>query len=118
MIIRRVYGVFPAFVFKVKDLERCMTIGNIMLVDTEATQGVIEHELVHIKQNYRTLGFATVLYKFSQYFRLKFEIEAYKKEIEVDKLTDLDIIYLAETIAEDYNIDYITVADIYASLKG
>jgi len=119
MTVKWVYKCLPAFVFEIdSEDDISMTFGNIIFLNKDDTAGVLEHELVHIRQNYRTLGFATLLYKFSQYFRLKYEVEAFKKQIEIDKVNDLRIIAIAGTIADDYKIDYVTKDDIFASLKG
>jgi len=119
MSIKFIYKILPAFIFKVHtDDGSSQAFANIILIDENATEGVLEHELIHIRQNYRTLGIATVLYKLSQRFRLMYEVEAFKKQIEVDGLNNLEIIRISEILADDYNIDYVSVADIFASLKG
>jgi len=118
-MFRLVYKILPAFVFQVEtDTGISMAIGNIVVIDREASEGVIAHELIHVKQNYRTLFTAIILYKLSQRYRLMYEVEAFKKQIEVDQLSDLHIMNIAEVLAEDYKIKYVSVADIYATLKG
>ena len=47
-----------------------------------------------------------------------YEVEAFKKQIEVDKVSDLGVIRIANSLVDSYNIDYVSVDDIYASLKG
>lgn len=44
--------------------------------------GIHEHEKVHRKQFYRTLGVHTLLYIFFDNYKLKSEIEAYQKQLE------------------------------------
>jgi hypothetical protein len=45
-------------------------------------RGLIEHELVHVKQFWRSLGLHGVLYLLSKRYRLRCEIEAYRKQLE------------------------------------
>lgn len=44
--------------------------------------GLLEHEKIHVWQFWRTLGFHGLLYKFSKRYRLKAEVEAYRKQLE------------------------------------
>jgi len=117
--IKFVYKILPSFIFEIDfDENVSFAILNTVFIQKGSTDGELEHELVHIKQMYRTFGISTVLYKLSQYYRLKYEVEAFKKQIEADKLKDLEIIRISGVIAEDYNIEYVSEDDIFASLKG
>ena len=44
--------------------------------------GLLEHEKVHVRQFWRTLGLHSILYLISKRYRLKAEVEAYKVQIE------------------------------------
>lgn len=43
--------------------------------------GLLEHEKIHVKQFWRTLGLMGIFYYFSDKFRLKYEVEAYKEQL-------------------------------------
>ena len=45
-------------------------------------EGIYQHELVHVKQWWRTLSFTSFLYLLSKRYRLKAEVEAYRKQLE------------------------------------
>lgn len=63
--------------------------------------GLLEHEKVHVRQWYRTFGLHSFLYLFSEKYRLKSEVEAYRKQLEYSD--DIDL--FAKYISEDYNIN-------------
>jgi hypothetical protein len=44
--------------------------------------GIYEHELTHVKQWWRTAGLHSLFYIFSKKYRLKSEVEAYRKQLE------------------------------------
>lgn len=43
-------------------------------------RGIYEHELVHVRQWFRTLGVHSLLYLFSKRYRFLSEVEAYKEQ--------------------------------------
>lgn len=45
--------------------------------------GLLEHEKIHVKQYWRTLGFHALFYALSKAYRLRSEVEAYKKQLEL-----------------------------------
>ena len=64
--------------------------------------GLIEHEKVHVEQWYRTFGFHSLLYLISKKYRLKSEVEAYKKQLEYSpREADLYALF----ISTNYNIN-------------
>lgn len=64
--------------------------------------GLLEHEKVHVKQWYRTLGLHSLLYLFSKDYKLKSEVEAYKKQLEYSP-ESIDL--FAEYLSEDYGLN-------------
>lgn len=44
--------------------------------------GLLEHEKVHVKQFWKLLLLHPILYYFSKKYRLKSEVEAFKKQLE------------------------------------
>lgn len=68
--------------------------------------GLLEHEKVHVKQWYRTFGVHSFLYLFSKNYKLKSEVEAYKKQLEYSpKSVDLFAKYLSEDYGLNISID-------------
>ena len=47
-------------------------------------KSLLEHELIHCRQFYRTLGVHVILYKLSKKYRYKSELEAYTAQIIMD----------------------------------
>jgi hypothetical protein len=47
-------------------------------------RGLLEHERVHVRQFWRTLGVHGFLYRFSRAYRLRSEVEAYRRQLEFD----------------------------------
>lgn len=44
-------------------------------------EGLYQHELVHVKQWFLTLGFHGLFYRFSDKYKLWSEVQAYKKQL-------------------------------------
>lgn len=64
--------------------------------------GLLKHEKVHVKQWYRTIGLHSFLYLLSEKYRLKSEVEAYKKQLEYSpREADLYALF----ISNNYNIN-------------
>jgi len=64
--------------------------------------GLLEHEKVHVKQFWGTLGLHGLIYKMSKSYRLKCELEAYSVQLTYSPYS-ADI--FAEFIAEKYDLD-------------
>ena len=60
------------------------TIGPIILIrpSRRGDAGLLEHEKVHVAQFWRSLGILPLLSLFIPSLRLKFEVEAYRKQLE------------------------------------
>ncbi len=89
MEIRWAFRHFPAFVFYSDRLVRYagLAFGPLVLLRRKyrgdasaAARGVIEHELTHVRQFYRTCGLNGPRYLFARW-RLAYEVEAYRAEL-------------------------------------
>jgi len=88
MKIRFIYKMLPAIFFK-KNIEgknfnyRATTKTLFVIVASPLweNEGIIQHELTHVKQFYRTFGLHIFLTIFSKSYQKKIEIEAYKKQM-------------------------------------
>lgn len=60
-----------------------LTLGPIILIRPEykSDTGLLEHEKVHVRQFWRTLGLFGIGYLLSKKYRLKIEVEAYKEQL-------------------------------------
>lgn len=94
MKIYWVYRFFPAFIFATNFFvfpnAGATTYGPFVFIrpsktfpsiPKERAEGLREHELIHVKQFYRTCGINGILYVFSKKWRLKYEIEAYREQL-------------------------------------
>ena len=84
-------------------------------------QGLLEHEKVHVRQFWRTLGFNALFCLVSKRYKLAGEVEAYKEQLRWPPATtnvDLFRQYYAEFIADQdrYGLD-ISVSEAYELLK-
>ena len=65
-------------------------------------KGLLEHEIVHSKQFYRTCGLWSIFYRFSSSWRYDSEVEAYAVQIthapekDVERLLDLFATFVVE----------------------
>lgn len=59
------------------------TYGPVILIrkDCKDDKGLYQHELVHVKQWWMTLGIHSILYKFIRKYRFWAELKAYKKQL-------------------------------------
>lgn len=89
MEIRWAFRHLPAFLFYSDLLKRNggVTFGPLILLKKKyrgdasaAATGLIEHELTHARQFYRTCGLNGPRYLFARW-RLAYEVEAYKAEL-------------------------------------
>ena len=67
-------------------------------------KGLLEHELTHSKQVYRTMFLHGLMYKFSEKYRVKSEVEAYK--VQASYYTDKDYHYnwMSDAILSKYDV--------------
>ena len=65
--------------------------------------GIYKHELVHVKQWFRTFGIHSLLYLIFDWYKLISEVEAYKEQLKhyPDDRTEL----FAEYISKYYNLN-------------
>ena len=90
MIVKFVFGIFPAFV-QYKEVEADREVKNyasgwniIIEPKYECDEGILQHELQHVRQWYRN-GFSLRRYRESITYRLKCELEAYLKQMKYPK---------------------------------
>lgn len=57
------------------------TPGPLILLRPGASQALIEHEKVHVRQFWRSWGLMGVLYLLSRRWRLRYEVEAYREQL-------------------------------------
>ena len=65
--------------------------------------GLYYHELTHVEQFYKLPFLHGLLYRFNKKYRLKSEVEAYKKQLKYYDVSNIDL--FANYIANDYNLD-------------
>lgn len=88
-----------------------MSVGPFVFIRPKCKddKGLLAHELVHVEQFYRYWGLNGLLYFFSKKWRLKLEVEAYKKQVDVNHTTVWSRISMARTFAnilvDKYGID-------------
>jgi hypothetical protein len=93
-----------------------MTRGPLILVRPEFKdeKGLVEHEIVHVKQWWKNPLFHALMYKISKKYRLASEVEAYKHQL---KFYDEDHTYLfAGYIANQYKLN-ITLDEVVEKLR-
>ena len=88
MKFRTVFNFLPAFIFYPKTIFikfDGITLGPFIFIKEKHKQNIemLEHELIHVKQFYRTFGLFCILYLISKKRRLVYEVEAYKRSIEI-----------------------------------
>lgn len=88
MTIKFIYGIFPAFVVYADDIGKPESTGGYakgfyikIKSKYKLDIGLLEHELTHVRQWYRTLTFHSFLYLFSKWYRKVSEVEAYKNQL-------------------------------------
>lgn len=75
--------------------------------------GLLEHEKVHVRQFWRTLGLFAIPYYFSSKARIKYEVEAYKEQL---KYSPNSKMVFAQLLAKNYKAN-ITVEQALALLS-
>ena len=83
----------------------------------EDDKGLFQHELRHVWQWWRTLGFHSLMYLLIKRYRLASEVEAYRVQLEYipGEMKEINRKKFAERIATKYGIN-ITVEDAYKLL--
>lgn len=102
--VKYVYKVLPSFFIYVDDIPyediNGLAIAMLVFVEKEYKDNdiVITHELIHVKQGYRTLFLNNLLIPFDDTLLVKMECEAYATE--VDSLNEAK--YLSIFLKEEY----------------
>lgn len=82
-----------------------LTLGPFIFIrpSHKDDKGLLEHEKVHVRQFWRTLGLFGIAYLLSKKYRLKYELEAYKEQLKY-YATDKKQLF-AQHLATKYNLD-------------
>ncbi len=116
MFIRWIYKIIPVpFIqWPVKNYY-AKSYGFFVLTNPNPPEAIIQHELTHCRQFwcYGWIGYS-LLYRFSKKFRLKFEVEAYRKQLEIAPLA---IEPIAAFLANRYGLG-ITKEEAMRLLRG
>jgi len=111
MKIKTVYKILPAIVIYTDHVpEGSAGCANAMIVrirpEYEGDEGLLQHELTHVKQAYRLLIlFHSLLYLFDDSYRLHAEVESYRKQLEYSQDKVTDTARFAGFISEKYDLD-------------
>ena len=110
MKLEFVYKIIPIPVFYKDSLVRLAgrSFGVFIAIKEEHknNEAILQHELVHCRQFYRTLGFHGIMYHLSESYRLKAEIEAYKITITHKGYTNrLQSKWIVDTLKQNYKLD-------------
>jgi hypothetical protein len=91
--------------FGVPKQHQAATRGFVIFIRPEYRndKGLLEHEKVHRKQWLRTLGLHSFMYLFSEDYRLRAEVEAFRAQL--PHYPDDRRVKFAWLIAENYNLD-------------
>jgi len=68
-------------------------------------KGLLEHEKEHVRQFWKYLGINGLLYFFSQKWRYKFELDAYKVQLKYSTNKDASAKLFAGYIINNYKLD-------------
>ena len=108
--IKFIYKIIPILVFYTDWLQKSWTAGRSFGVFIvlrpkyyEKENPILEHELTHCKQFYRTLGLYSLLYSFRKY-RLKVELEAYEAQVKNRGYSKYVKKWVTKTLFNNYNL--------------
>jgi len=122
--------VFPAIVLFTDNLPACSSgcaNGPIIRIKPshKDDKGIQAHELVHVRQWWRTFGFHSGLYLTRRCYRLHSEVEAYRKQLEYphplytrDQLIDMYATWLSLPEPEGYDCHEICTKERAIELLG
>lgn len=83
-----IYKFIPVLILFTNKLQKDWTIGRsfgvfvVIRPEHKDNNEIIDHEIVHCKQFYRTFGVHAILYSTVRSYRLKAELEAYETRIQ------------------------------------
>ena len=104
-----VYKVLPALVFYTDNVKTGfggMAYGPVVKIRKKyenVDRGLLEHELTHVEQWYRTLGTHGIWYLLSRKYRLTSEVEAYKVQASYYNYDATG--WMADAILTKYNLN-------------
>jgi len=114
MVLKFVYRVLPALIFRTNLVPKGfngITLGFVVNLRPQVydsterfAQAIVEHELVHVRQFYRSLGLFPFLYLLHPASRMKYECEAYSVQIRM--LGDDAMRTVIGTLAEKYRLPF------------
>jgi len=110
MKIAFIYRIIPVPIFYTKWCVELVgsSCNFFILIDPfyKNDTAVEKHELIHVKQFWRTFWLHPILYKFSREYRLKSEIEAYGAQIKFDRINTLGkAMWIVRTLYNDYGLN-------------
>ena len=103
-----------------------LLVFTVVLIRPEyrGDKGLLAHELMHVEQSWYNIipAIHGLRYRFDKEYRLECEVEAYKEQLAVNKITNFKDGYdyselYALFISRDYGLD-ITVEDALTLLKA
>lgn len=121
MNIEYIFKIIPIPIFYVETMEGGFagkSHGFFIRIKADCKDdiGLLQHELTHCKQHYRTFLLHGCLYLFSQKYRYRAEIEAYRVQLQYSSNKERSAIKFANFIATKYNIDNVNVEETIKQL--
>lgn len=109
MKLKFVYLIFPAIIRYTEDPIKGFAgsaLGPSIKIQEKYKEdkGLLEHELTHVRQFYKTLGLLPILYHFDK-FKYKYEVEAYRIQLKYAKNKKWAAELFAGFIADRYNLE-------------
>lgn len=109
--IKFIYRIIPILVFYTDFLQKSWTAGRSFGVFVvlrpkyyNKESSILEHELIHCRQFYRTFGLHGILYQFKSY-RLKAELEAYEAQVKQQNYSLFIKKWVAKILFKNYNLN-------------
>lgn len=120
MKIKRIYGIIPVPVYYVEDLGKFAGRSYgffISIVEKyKDDRGLLEHELQHCRQFYRTFTLHGFLYRFISKYRYAMEIECYRIQLTFAKDYESALNHFANFLATRYKL-YLNPNKVEADLR-
>ena len=123
MKIKFVYKVLPVLVFYTDNLDPKWggyCYGPVVKIRKkyENDEGLLQHELVHSKQFYRTLTLHGIAYKLFETYRVHSEVEAYKKQASYYQDKEVSYQWMADAILQKYDVKGFTKTEVLDLLRN
>ena len=131
-MLKKVYKIFPVHIIyddKIPELLSFtkdqdfagITMGNKIYIKNQYKddRGLLEHELVHVKQYIKRFPFHSWLYTNWNWYRCRSEVSAYKKQLKINKEDGKEnyIELYSDFILTKYDIKNYSKEEIYNKLK-